>query len=122
MLVGRLTSPVSVPAGRCPLHCQATVRTSVEKVVSYSSKYQLWVSTPAFRGLDKRCRPPLVNNNSSLVQIGQVPRPATSRSDASIRAETTRRIKTLGETGRARDAVSALAQMARLGEYNPPLA
>ena len=50
-----------------------------------------------------------------VAQLGQAARPATSRSDASIRAETTKKIKTLGQTGKAREAVSALAQMARLG-------
>ena len=37
------------------------------------------------------------------------------RKAAGVRAEVTKRIKALGETGRAREAVSELAQMARLG-------
>ena len=49
------------------------------------------------------------------LQLGQAQRPVT-RDHRETRALVTRKIKQLGETGRAREAVSELAQMARIGE------
>ena len=48
------------------------------------------------------------------IQVQALPAKYASR-DAGVRAEVTKRIKLLGESGRAREAVSELAQMARLG-------
>ena len=49
-----------------------------------------------------------------MQQPTHIPAPQHSK-DAGIRAEVTKRIKHLGEAGKARDAVGELAQMARLG-------